>query len=260
MTAGTDATLKLWEIASGRCVRTLYDDADAIAVVALGAEGWLSVSADGSARVWSTAGAPLRRFALPAEGKIAAAGGVLVASGADGTITAWDPRDGSRRAELGAHGSVVGAVALAADGALAATGGDDGVIHLWDLRRGTRLRSLRGHSWNVQALAFAGAGKLVSASRDRSVMVWDLGTGRCEATLRRHGGDHPALAVWPDGEHVVSAADGKTLELYAPGEDRTIVRWSADAEVSAIDITAGGRVVLGDVAGRVTCLALVGAL
>lgn len=260
VTAGSEGSLKLWEVATGRCVRTLYDGADAIALAALDARTWLSVAPGGMARVWSVDGAPERELALPSDVRVVAAGALVIAGGADGGVTLWDPRDGTRIAALGAHASAVCAVALSADGSLAATGAVDGVIELWDLRRRVRLRSLRGHTWDVQALAFAGAGKLVSASRDRSVMVWDLGAGRCETTLRRHGGDHPALAVWPDGDHVLSAADGKTVELFAPGQDRMIARWPADAEVTSIAVTAGGRVLLGDVAGRLTCLALQGAL
>jgi WD40 repeat protein len=260
VTAGSEGTFKLWDVASGRCVRTLYEDAAAARLVGLDDDAWMSVAPDGTARVWSVDGVEQRRFAGPAAARVAAACAALVAAGADGVVTLWDVSTGTRVAELGAHRAGALSVAVSADGLLAATGGADGVIELWDLRRRSRLRSLRGHTWDVQALAFGSAGKLVSASRDRTVMVWDLGTGRCEATLPRHGGDHGALAVWPGGDHVLSAADGKTVALFAPAEDRTVVSWPADAEVTAIAISRGGRIVLGDVAGRVTTLAVRGSL
>ena len=56
-----------------------------------------------------------------------------------------------------------------------ASGDDDGVIKIWDLHTGYLLQTLSGHSSDITSVSFSANGKtLVSASRDRTIKVWQL--------------------------------------------------------------------------------------
>jgi WD40 repeat protein len=55
---------------------------------------------------------------------------------------------------------------------------------------------------------------VVSASRDQTLKVWDLDTGRGLATLEGHAGWVNACAVIPDGGRVVSASSDRTLKVW----------------------------------------------
>ena len=54
-----------------------------------------------------------------------------------------------------------------------------GPVCLWDAHTGNAVAWLKGHSDNVYSCAWSpNGGQLVTASRDRTVHVWDVGTGQ----------------------------------------------------------------------------------
>jgi len=51
-------------------------------------------------------------------------------------------------------------------------------------------------------------------SDDKTLVVWDLGSGRELRTLSGHSSNVNAVAVTPDGQRAVSASDDKTLKVW----------------------------------------------
>src|SRR5690606_9922147 len=95
----------------------------------------------------------------------------------DCTVTIRDVETGQSVQARRGHTGEVHAVAFspaAADGWIA-TAGEDSIVRVWDSRTGALVRNLRGHTALVTSLAFSPDGdRLHSASRDRTVKVWEM--------------------------------------------------------------------------------------
>ncbi len=54
----------------------------------------------------------------------------------------------------------------------------------------------------------------VSASRDKTLKVWDLGSGQLVRTLEGHTNVVTGVAVTADGRWAVSASEDETLKVW----------------------------------------------
>lgn len=77
------------------------------------------------------------------------------------------------------------------------------------------LRTIKGHKDLVMGLAFDPWGrKLVSASRDSTVKLWEVESGRLIHTFQGHAERVSAAVFHPTGETIASASDDKTVKLW----------------------------------------------
>uniref|UniRef100_A0A8V0X026 WD repeat and SOCS box containing 2 n=1 Tax=Gallus gallus TaxID=9031 RepID=A0A8V0X026_CHICK len=99
-----------------------------------------------------------------------------------------------------------------------ATGLNDGQIKVWEVQTGHLLFSLLGHQDVVRDLSFAPNGSLilVSASRDRTLRVWDLSRdGRQVQVLTGHVQWVYCCSISPDCSMLCSAAGEKSALLWS---------------------------------------------
>ena len=190
-TAGGDGLVVLWE--TGKSPRILRGHRGPVLRVVYSGDGKLLATADeaGSIHVWN----------LDAEKTLR-----ILSGAAPTTALRFGPR---------------------AEWIVA--GGEDGSIKLWNLTSDFPPVAFPGHSYAVADLAVSPDGtRVASASKDRSVRVWDV-NGPREVFACPH--DHWATAVAFSG-------DGKTL--FSASADRKVRVWDAASGRLRFDLTGAG--------------------
>src|SRR5205814_4181678 len=69
------------------------------------------------------------------------------------------------------------------------------------------LQTLEGHSDSVNSVVFSSDGqRLASASRDRTIKIWDAASGQCLETLEGHSNSVNSVVFSRDGQRLASAS------------------------------------------------------
>jgi WD40 repeat protein len=144
-------------------------------------------------------------------------------------------------------------MAVSADGRRIAVGTPTGRVWLFDTQAtdGAPVRSDPLHIDAVTAVAFDRAGEtLASASRDGTIMLWDL-IAQARVRLRGHTTAVHALAFTPDGRFLLSGADGQdALRLWHVASRLVVHTFEGGADVRAAAISSDGRqAITGNTAG-----------
>ncbi len=166
VSASRDKTLKLWDVTTGYCLKTLKGHTDWVRAVTPSIDGrWLLTAGnDQIPRLWD---------ANTGEVKITFLGHEHVLE-----CVAFAPS--TSYVHLAAIAGYKRPPAFASSGEFLATGGRDKLIKIWD-NRGTCHKTLVGHDNWIRGLVFHPSGRfLLSTSDDKSIRCWDLSQeGKC---------------------------------------------------------------------------------
>lgn len=164
----------------------------------------------------------------------------------DATIKVWDHESGEYMKTLKGHTGPVLSLSFTPNGTHLASASSDLSIKLWDFKTYNCIRTLRGHDHTISSICFipsppslpptssttptintgtttsttgmdvtsAGSAFLVSASRDKTVKVWELETGFCVNTLQDHLDWVRCLSVRMDGQFLASSGSDFNIQVY----------------------------------------------
>ena len=199
LTASADGTVRLWEAKTGRSLQVFRAHDGSVMDVAFDAHGArvITASLDGTARIWdadsgrqlfvlsghndavyTAAFSPDERFALTAS--------------ADATARLWDAKTGKQLSVFRGHQDAVWSALFNPDGRRILTASQDDTARVWDPDLATKLLVLRrpepstsskpsaqvGHLDSIFSAKFSRDGRrIVTASRDRTAIVWNAETG-----------------------------------------------------------------------------------
>jgi WD40 repeat protein len=221
ISADYSSTLKLWDAASGRELRTLTGQDYPIRVAAFSPDGRTTiVGANLKLRLLDlVSGRELGTMEGLVGGVSAIAfspdGRTIAAASVDKTLKLWDAASGRELQTFKGHDAYVNVVTFSPDGRTIVMGSADKTLTMLDVSTGRELHLLAGHADEISAVAFApDGGTIVSGSRDKTLKLWDAVSGRELRTLPGHGDRISGVAFSPDGRTIVSGSADKTLKLW----------------------------------------------
>jgi WD40 repeat protein len=242
VTSGDDGLIRLWDVGTGRLLRSARGPGGTVSDVAVSPDGRLLASCTDSgegSKVWlldARTLRPRRNFAAQEDGVFEVAfspdGRLLASGGRDHVVRLWDVRTGRLLRSLTGHDDAVTALAFTPDGRrlASASAEHDSTVRLWDVRTGAPLHTLAAHGDWVTSVAFApGGATLASGGRDHKLIIWDAGTGKKVRELRQPEMVYE-LEFSPDGRVLAEAGGGGVVRIHDARTGRLLSKFEAHRE------------------------------
>ncbi|EED93422.1 heterotrimeric G protein beta subunit 1 [Thalassiosira pseudonana CCMP1335] len=239
-TAGKDKTMRVWHIASQKCVGVATGHTEAVGSVALsnkiGSGAFVvTASKDRTLKVWPLAGSATMNKAARSGDELTlrarlsarahekdinivsvAPNDSLIATGSqDKTVKLWRSTDLALHGTLKGHKRGVWDCQFSPHDRVLVTASGDKTVKLWSIADCSCVRTFQGHMAGVLRVRFLTTGlQLVSSGSDGLVKLWTIRTNECESTIDAHDDKIWALDLSPCG-----------TALFSGGADSKIAVW-----------------------------------
>ena len=191
--------------------------------------------------------------------------GTKLAGSGEGRIWVYDLDSSEQVAMLAGHADRIRALAFAPDNTSIASASEDNTLRLWDTNKGNEIATVAGDTsnhatalasspdgvpltaWNeetvrllsssgtepsrIRTLRYSDDGDtLVSGGVDGKIRVFEIETGRQNASFAAHDGLVLSLALTPDSKHLASGGSDTTVRFWDMHDYRLLATLTAHAD------------------------------
>jgi serine/threonine protein kinase len=252
VTAGSDATIKIWSATSGALVRSI--DLGEGPATALAAKDKRAIVGHGNglAVVWDLeraeklatfrlGSAPITGLAFTSD-----PGGVVAASrdGSIALVEADSPATPAVALEAGDGGARLLDAARARG--LVVTSGPERTLHLFRAEGGSLMRTFRNQAGELTALKLSDDGRYIAAAGAGSVLVWTNGSSRPVARLRTAAQDRVTAMAFGPERLLATASDEGRLRVWNVRNGRLLRTLRVGAkDMRLLQFSGDGRFLFG---------------
>ncbi|KAH6580332.1 hypothetical protein BASA50_010169 [Batrachochytrium salamandrivorans] len=262
-TASDDTTIKIWDYETGTFERTVKGHTKAVNDVAYHPAGscLLSCSADLSIKLWNVENDYECLRTMHGHGHSVSAvafspdGESFLTASRDSTIRLWETATGFATRTIQGHNDWVRDIAWSADGALVASCSNDQSILIWDSSTWSQISHLLGHTHVVESVAFSPLSQtpsmtklalqtavtvqpsssgsqyfVASASRDKTIKLWDAISGQCIHTIIGHENWIRDIAFYPSSPYLISVSDDKSMRVWDTATGKSVKTLESHAQ------------------------------
>ena len=253
LTASFDKSIKLWDVASAKELRTFGGEKghqNLVLDVAFAPDGqtFASAGSDNSVKIWDVPLAKAIRelacndavtaITTTVDGKSIAAGGK------DGVIIIWNTPDAKESFRLTGHVGAVTALAYSANGQLLASTGIDQTLRFWNPANGQVVAVLGAHPSAVTGLALSPNGNAAYTSgADGTLKTWQL-PPVASRPLAGHNDIVQALALSADGTLAVTGCADKNVRVFQFDNGQIARTLTAPEAVKSVALAGAGKTAL----------------
>src|ERR1700730_10050772 len=224
---GKDDVIKIWDLATGNVLGTLYGHTSNINALAVSPDGKLLASGSGDINDKRDLGTFTK--------------GGVVGGAEDNTVRIWSVQTGRQLQVLRGHELPVGAVAFSNDGHLLTSVGGD-AVKVWDVSLGTELRS--------QKTQYGKSGMEKLSSLDSLGCMFGCGNKQQKQEAQRLKNfkmSASKIAVSSNGQLAAVGQPDKAVKIYDPQGGRELrdldFKAIPEAENSSLAFSANARLV-----------------
>ncbi len=249
--AASDATIKLWDVATQTLVTTLEGHTESVTSVSFSPDGGklATGSFDGTVRLWDVATrteiARLEGHTRGVNSVVFSPDGHTLASASaasDATIKLWDVATRAQVTTLEGHTDWVTSVSFSPDGGTLASTSSDGTVRLWDVTTRTEVAKLEGDSRGMSSVTFSPDGASLAAGTWAStIMLWDVATRILTANLEFECGGWRSVAFSPGGAILAGGAGNSVVYLWdVRSRERVATLTGHTASVNSVAFSPNG--------------------
>ncbi|KAK0428520.1 hypothetical protein QR680_010845 [Steinernema hermaphroditum] len=225
-TCADDMTIKVWDFATSKCIKTMRGHTNYIMSISYDPTGRLiaSGSFDGSVRIWDVkSGVCIKTFPAHSDPVSAVAfnrdGSLVCSASYDGLIKIWDTTSGQcLKCLFGDVSPPVSFVKFSPNGKYILASTFDNQINLWDFTRQRLLKTYTGHKNEnycvFSSFSVTGGKWIVSGSEDGKVYLWDLQNKNIAQVIDAHFDCTMAVDCHPEKNIMATGSFDKTVKIW----------------------------------------------